>query len=134
MSLVIQAPLLHPSSSHLTLVDPPSLHENKHNTTTNNPPFAPTEPQLALPVLDHVYGYKVFQEWIYKLAKDHNIGDRSKSAGVQFHFLQDPSDTDYGYRHCFTIATNWNPKKGAHSRSTTKVAGCTGHGGAGIYL
>ena len=31
--------------------------------------------------------------------------------GLQRHFLDDPSDTRFGYSHCLSIANNWNPKK-----------------------
>lgn len=31
--------------------------------------------------------------------------------GLKRHFIDDPSDTRFGYSHCLSIANNWNPKK-----------------------
>ncbi|KAF8553026.1 hypothetical protein OG21DRAFT_1510753 [Imleria badia] len=74
-----------------------------------------------------VYGYKVTHEWVWKFGRDHNLEkpgiseDTLESAvfqflmfrlpGLQRHFLDDPSDTEFGYSHCLSIANNWNPKK-----------------------
>lgn len=41
----------------------------------------------------------VFRHFIFRLP------------GLQRHFLDDPSDTEFGYSHCLSIANNWNPKK-----------------------
>ncbi|KAF8548019.1 hypothetical protein OG21DRAFT_1501258 [Imleria badia] len=74
-----------------------------------------------------IYGYKLNREWFAKFAKDHNIGKPDWGAGAiesgvlghltfrlpgfQIHFVDDPSDIDFGYSICISLATNWNRKK-----------------------
>lgn len=90
------------------------------------------EPQSAVPPQNptathpyRVYGYRATREWVYEFAKNHGISDQEEGSlegavfghltlrlpGLEFHFLDDPSDTDFGYCHCLAIANNWNQKK-----------------------
>lgn len=97
-------------------------------STTEHP--LPAERRSAAPAATHpfrVYGYKVTHEWVWKFGKDHDLDqpgiskDSLESAvfehlmfrlpGLQRHFIDDPSDSEYGDSHCLAIANNWNPKK-----------------------
>ncbi|KAF8548343.1 hypothetical protein OG21DRAFT_776385 [Imleria badia] len=85
----------------------------------------PKKPAATHPY--RVYGYKVTHDWVVQFGRDRGLelpdmsNDSLESAtfmylishlrGLQRHFLDDPTDTDYGWSHCLSIANNWNPKK-----------------------
>ncbi|KAN0082849.1 hypothetical protein V8E55_008644 [Tylopilus felleus] len=95
------------------------------DSDSQSPPHKPLQPTPPHPY--RIYGYKLNNEWFAKIAKDHNIwkphwdeGTIESSVlgyltlrlpGFQIHFVDDPSDIEFGYSICISLATNWNRKK-----------------------
>ncbi|KAN0082876.1 hypothetical protein V8E55_008671 [Tylopilus felleus] len=111
-----------PSTSQTSAPVEPQSADSDSQSPPHKPLHPPTPPHPY-----RIYGYKLNTELFAKIAKDHNIwkphwdeGTIESSVlgyltfrlpGFQIHFVDDPSDIEFGYSICISLATNWNRKK-----------------------